>query len=220
MVTGAFKDPTNLIRWTVRFQYALIVISVIAVGSGLLEHRRFTDLKSGVYTSEGAAMAAAEAYDASQIIVDGLQFLILAVSGVFGLMWIYRASFNVRQLGAANLRFSPRWCVGWYFIPIANLWKPYQAMKEIWQASVNPSAWKHERASALLPWWWFLWIFYESASSGSARYLIRADEIDELLTANMASLASDIIKIPLCLIFLSIVKRVYSMQMSHAVKVV
>ena len=34
--------------------------------------------------------------------------------------------------------FTPGWSVGWFFVPIMNPWKPFQAMREIWQASAEP----------------------------------------------------------------------------------
>jgi len=68
----------------------------------------------------------------------GLLGIQLTTSILF-LMWIYRANSNARQLGAQGMKFSPGWSVGFYFIPILWFWKPYQAMKEIWQASKAPS---------------------------------------------------------------------------------
>jgi hypothetical protein len=70
-----------------------------------------------------------------QGIIAILQLVNLVVLIVLFCIWIYRANSNARQLGATDMQFSPGWSVGWYFIPIANLWKPYQAMCEIWRAS-------------------------------------------------------------------------------------
>jgi hypothetical protein len=79
---------------------------------------------------------------------------------IFFGMWIYRANWNARAPGAKNMEFTPGWSVGWYFIPFANLVKPFQAMREIWQASQAPQFedWRQAPSSALLPFWWFLWI--------------------------------------------------------------
>jgi hypothetical protein len=38
------------------------------------------------------------------------------------------------------------------------LWKPYQAMKEIWKVSANPANWQNSPRGAILPWWWFCFI--------------------------------------------------------------
>jgi hypothetical protein len=87
----------------------------------------------------------------------------IAVAVAF-LIWIYRASRNLQPLGALGQRFSPRWAVGWWFVPIMFFVRPYQVMAEIWKGSapdgtrLAPFDWQAETVSALLKWWWALWI--------------------------------------------------------------
>jgi Na+/proline symporter len=38
-------------------------------------------------------------------------------------------------LRARNLEFSPGWAVGWWFVPFANLVKPFQVMRELYNES-------------------------------------------------------------------------------------
>ena len=54
---------------------------------------------------------------------------------VFFLIWVYRAFSNLSPLRAQNLEFSPGWAVGWWFIPFANLVKPFQVMRELYNES-------------------------------------------------------------------------------------
>ena len=49
-------------------------------------------------------------------------------------LFMPRANRNARAFGS-SMSISPGWAAGWFFVPIANLWMPYQAMKEIWQGS-------------------------------------------------------------------------------------
>jgi hypothetical protein len=142
--------------------------------------------------------------------------IVFIVSGVLILKWIHRANYNARQLGATDMAFTPGWSIGWYFIPIANLWKPYQAMKEIWKASSNPQSWSTEPVSSMLPWWWFFWIVSGMLGNASFRLAMRAEEINTLLTANVVTQLSDLTGIPLSLMVLSIIGKVYEMQMRHA----
>lgn len=211
-----FKDPTGLTKWTKWFLYAQIVIAAIAIISSMLEYQLLSDFQKGVYTSQELAVAAGEASDARQGMVGIIQIVILVISGVLILKWIYRANYNARQIGASGITFTPGWSVGWYFIPIAHLWKPYQAMKEIWKASSNPQNWGNELVSSLLPWWWFFWIVWNAFGSASFRLAMRAEEIDELIAANVVTQLSDVTQIPLSLIVIAIVNRVHDMQMSHA----
>jgi hypothetical protein len=83
---------------------------------------------------------------------------------IFFLIWEYRAYSNLSPLKARNLEHSPGWAVGWWFIPFANLVKPFQVMKEIWVES-DPDYSEdlgflssNSSAPAIFGFWWGLWI--------------------------------------------------------------
>ena len=58
----------------------------------------------------------------------------LATIVVF-LIWLHRVYSNLSALQARDLEFTPGWAVGWWFIPFANLIKPYQVVTEAWRES-------------------------------------------------------------------------------------
>ncbi len=211
-----FKDPTGLTKWTIRLLYTQMAMGVIAVISNVLYGQLLSDLQEGVYASQEMMLAAIEANEERQNIVGLTWGVIFAVSGILILKWIYRASYNVRQLGASGMAFSPGWSVGWYFIPVANLWKPYQAMKEIWEASASPQDWGTQVIPSLLPWWWFLWIVSNGFASIAFRMMTTAEEVDDFIWVNMFTQLSDVTGIALSLIFIAIIRRSHEMQMSHA----
>jgi hypothetical protein len=97
---------------------------------------------------------------------------------VLFLMFKYRASKNARALGAKAMTITPGWAVGWYFIPFMNLFKPYQAMKEIYQAS-EPTAgaldWKEATVPGFLGWWWGFWIVSNILSQAELRLSLREE---------------------------------------------
>jgi hypothetical protein len=80
-------------------------------------------------------------------------FVVLLVSIVLVAMWIYRAHANLRAAGM-DVEFTPGWAVGWYFIPIANLFKPFQAMRELWNSSrMLPTDFGGQAPSDVKVWW-------------------------------------------------------------------
>lgn len=100
-------------------------------------------------------------------IVLAVVFAVTFLTGlILALRWIYLANANAHALGAEGMRFTPGWTVGWYFVPIASLWKPYQAMKETWQASAAKTDWRAVRVPRLLPWWWACWLLSTSIGFG------------------------------------------------------
>ena len=92
-----------------------------------------------------------------------VQILLRVVLVVLFLIWLYRAFNNLPALGARNLEFSPGWAVGWWFIPFANLVKPYQIMGELWNASdsdFDPELFLSNNVGtpSIIGWWWGLFI--------------------------------------------------------------
>jgi hypothetical protein len=149
--------------------------------------------------------------DAVQAIFGLGQLVVFIVTGVAVLRWIHRANLNARGLGAGDMRFTPGWAVGWYFIPIANLWKPLQAMREIWHASANP----HAAGSAgptppLLGAWWALWLISNFLGQLSLRLAFRGEGM--AVMSESVGLLSDLVDIPLSLVFMKMIKTIHARQ--------
>jgi hypothetical protein len=195
--------------------YAQIVVAVVSMLSGYLEYELLSDYQRGAYTSQEEAVADGEASDQRQGIIGIVHLVVFVVSGFLILRWIHRANYNARQLGAENMKFTPGWSIGYYFIPILTLWKPYQAMKEIWKASKNPSDWELQNTSGLLPIWWTLWLVSNFLGQAVFRLSMRAEELNELINLNIVTQISHVLGVPLALVFLAIVNNIQNMQKVH-----
>jgi hypothetical protein len=79
------------------------------------------------------------------------------VTGIVWLLWQHRAHANLHAAGVVGLGFTPGWAVGWWFIPFANLVKPFQTVRELWKASAADAAWKQIRTWPVIGWWWACW---------------------------------------------------------------
>ena len=205
-----YKDSRSLTNWTKSFLYAGIAVSVVAFGSNALEYQLLVAMRDGFYSGD----AALDASDARQAWVGLLQAAVYLPTMVLVLMWIHRANYNVRQLGARGLRFSPAGSIGWYFVPILTLWRPYQSMKEIWQASLDPQNWLGRPVPMLLPMWWAFWLISIPLGRLNLRLWWSLDEnsgVDDFIVAQVAT----VWEIPLALVLLAIVRRIYRMQVEH-----
>jgi len=69
---------------------------------------------------------------------------------VFFFIWVNRSCKNAWLLDPPRMKTTPAQAVGYYFIPILSLWKPYASMKEIRSASYG----KDHAIKKLLPLWW------------------------------------------------------------------
>jgi hypothetical protein len=208
---GEYRDPKSLAQWAIWVLYAQIAVALAAIFSGVIERQVLSGLQVGTFASGAAATSAAEASDTRQALVGGAQFIAFIISGVLCLRWIHRMAYNAR-IRARVMHFTPGWAVGWYFIPIAYWWKPFQAMKEIWDKSVEQAGAHGREAAGLLGAWWALWISESLLSNASFRMKLRAAGFDGLLAANFVTLLSDALEIPLCIVFILMVKRLTAMQ--------
>jgi hypothetical protein len=212
-----FKDPTNLTKVLRALLVLGIILSVIAIWSGWLEYEILDKARSGIRPSE----AAAQSSDLRQRVVGIVQVGLFILTGIVFLVWIYRANGNARKLGAEGMTFTPGWSIGWYFIPIANLWKPFQSMKEIWKASKYSSQdWQNQASDPILGWWWTFWILSNVIGRVAFRMSTRAEELDELYYASIVTFISDGVQIPLYAIAIVLVSKIFEMQMKKVDKTV
>ncbi|AUX70364.1 hypothetical protein CHX26_13440 [Porphyrobacter sp. HT-58-2] len=87
-----------------------------------------------------------------------INFVIYIGAVIAVAMWIHRGHRNLHEAGIPDLKFSPGWAVGWYFVPIAFLFMPFQAMRELWTVSHNSSDSFSASAPGNLGMWWAFWI--------------------------------------------------------------
>jgi len=193
------------------FLWLAIILSALSFGSELLQLDLLNDIKAG------RTLPPEQVYsnDLRQQIIGGATFINFVVLVVIFCIWIYRANYNARALGATDMKFSPGWAVGWYFIPIANLWKPYQAMCEIWQASAAPANWQYQTRGSILQLWWAFFLLSNFIANVSFRLSLRASSTSDLILSSTISAASSIFDIASNVTALTLVNQIYRMQMAR-----
>ncbi|MEW9031521.1 MAG: DUF4328 domain-containing protein [Planifilum fimeticola] len=149
---------------------------------------------------------------------DVQQFVVLAqlcsffITAISFLLWTYRSYRNLSALSDRDLRFSPGWAVGWYFVPIMNLFRPFQVMKEIWEGSApdadhsRPEEGKGRPVSPLLPGWWSLWLLSNFLAGVP---VVRPMDPGE---SALYMFLTDIVDIPLCFVTFFLVRAIDQRQ--------
>jgi hypothetical protein len=102
------------------------------------------------------------------ILQGGLAYLrgaIFLATAIAFLLWLVRSNNNLLPLRALPTEFTSGWAVGWWFIPFANLVRPYQVVRGVWRESdpdVGVSSGylssANTRTAGMLGRWWFFWI--------------------------------------------------------------
>lgn len=89
--------------------------------------------------------------------VDALHAILFILGVIFYCIWKYRCACNARFFYGGPLMYTPGWCVGYYFIPIMMLFRPYQCMKDIYEKTYLLVDKRSPNGLILL--WWLSWIF-------------------------------------------------------------
>jgi len=185
-----YRDPATLTQWLKILLILSLLIDVIAAASGMMEFSLLRSLQNETFS--GDFDAAATSNDNRQQAISLIQFALFIVTGIVFLVWIHRANRNARALGAEGMRFTPGWSVGWYFVPIMSLWKPFQAMREIWQASAQPGNWQGVQTPPLVGWWWALYLASQALAQIGYRLSENIDSVDDAVFASVVTTLSNL----------------------------
>lgn len=79
------------------------------------------------------------------------------ITAIVLMIWVYRAMTTARVL-MPTLTITPGWAVGWFFVPIASLWKPHVVMTEIMEGSGDKAVAYDQSGRRLVDLWWAAWI--------------------------------------------------------------
>ncbi len=198
------KDPASLTKFLKTMLWVSLGISILSMLSDFMQMNL---LSSGIFSQ-----AAAESNDSRQQFMAILYLAAFIVTGITFLRWIHRTNSNCHGFGAQGMKFTPGWSIGYYFIPIINLYKPYQAMKEIWKVSTNPDNWQNESGSAILGWWWTLWLISNFLGQAVFRMSMQANTISSLQASTTVSIISGIFDIPMYLVAVSLISAIFTKQ--------
>ena len=149
-----FISLAPLARWASVGLLAIVVVAWIAVGVNLHELRLLSQATGG----QRVELIAREAWSLTDTALFWVKTLLFtATAGTF-LAWLYQARVNLRAMGVRRLRFSRQWTIASFLVPFVNAFRPYQVMREIWQASLPANLdafnWRSLEVPPLLRAWW------------------------------------------------------------------
>lgn len=143
--------------------------------------------------------------------VAGLAQLVGLISSVVLVsLWTFRAMKNL-HLAGADVRMSPGWAVGWYFIPFANLWKPFEGMLQIWRAS-RAQAGQPIKVAGYVGWWWAAWIASNMLSNLSLRLSGLFEEGPDYDAGLIVAILAGLVAIPCTFLLLRTTRTITDAQ--------
>ena len=178
---------------------AFIAVSLFSVFSNLLQISFLTDALAGGGVSEESAERNDMRQRASAILLVAVYVALV----VAFLLWLHRAAKNLPALSnpQSHIEYTPGWAVGWFFVPLAHLFMPYKAVREVWQKS-DPAirtetdrAFTPDAASPLLLFWWLSWVAMSVISRITSRLGRDASSIDTVRWVTWADVVGNLVGI-------------------------
>jgi len=213
MTDTAFSEPTepqDMLRPNaqraknaITLLWIVLILDVISFFSDYLQYA----LLSAPELSEEAA----EANDTRQQIIGIVYLICYIVSAVTFIKWFRRAYYNL-SLKDDYLSYSNKDVAISWFLPVINLFKPYQIMKELYRKTAylledHGLAVREKLSLALVNIWWILWVISSILGHISFRLSMKTDTINDLLTNTALTMIISLVGIPLALLAIQVVRR-------------
>lgn len=129
------------------------------------------------------------AYDGVVALIAVVLSGLYIVAGVSVLAWVRRAVSNIPALTGGDAAHTPNMAVIWWFVPFANLVKPYEIVADVWR---RLAATPEGEGTQRVRWWWIGFIVGSFLGLVYAR-LPMPDSVDAFTRLTYLNLASDVL---------------------------
>lgn len=171
VAASPYRSAGTRAHWLVGLLIANGVASVIAVVLTLSGKGTIVAFEAGA-----AELADLEAFDSAFAGVGILQLLLYIVTAVVWLAWQSRSVDNESALGVGPSTITPRWSIGWWFVPFANLVMPYRVHREMHDRYHEGVA----TTGRIVVAWWLAWLLENIVTNVVGRVWTAAETLPEL----------------------------------------
>lgn len=207
-----FKDPTSLAKKITFFGYIALAGCLLSLPSEWWNYLYLQDVLLQNFSSDSAALEALDLNDLQMGLVSILQLGIIPFY-VFFFMLIYRFARNAKALKDQDPTIKPGWCVGWFFVPIASLWIPYQKIKKLMDFDApyhtQESIKKDKNA---LRWFWTFDVFSQVTSGAFIKLTLKSQEVKDLILLSKVNMFASVLDLIFIVTTLHFVRRLVQLQ--------
>ena len=174
---------------------ACLVVTAILSGAGQ------EDLSSGQLQTVGLSLMTMGYSDYAQVAA----FVVIVV---LFLRLLYKAVQQAKSFAVPYTFVSPGWAVGYWFIPLMNLYRPFQAVKALFAACAHEAGdGKTAAGEQLLGAWWALFLVSNMAGWALSRMDTDFSDRAQVITYCEYSVAVNLLLIAATLLFRLVIKR-------------
>ncbi len=207
------RPNANRAKLATTFIWIVMAFQIISSISSFFQYLLLKSVAEGYSITPEVA----NSNDFRQSIIAILFAILYLFSVVFFIQWFRRAYFN-QEIKFKSMASTNGWVSGAWFVPIMNLFKPFQLMQEIYENAENYLLDKEmidEKKSrkSIIGWWWGLWIGTGVLSRISSSFLGSADDLGELIASTLFSIFMVVIFIPLSILTVKTIQNYNEMEL-------
>lgn len=200
-MNDTYRDAGSLVTAVKVMMWMFIVCSVLAICSSFAQGVLLQSVMNGAEITDEAA----NANDIREVLVALLGLVVFVPLGITYFVLLKRLSKNLHSLTDEPMAFSPGWAVGWHFVPIMNLIKPYHVMKELW----NVAGLDQVHGSGIISMWWGCWLLGNILSRVSSKMFGEDASLGMMLSGTAMDLASSVLMIVAGVLLLKLVTNLH-----------
>jgi hypothetical protein len=203
------NDRARNAIWMIWIVMGLDIVSAV---SSYFQYKLLQSAANG----EEVSQLTAAANDLREQVIGIVYLLAYIVSIYTFIAWFRRAYFNLHRITGA-LSYSEGWAAGAWFVPIINLYRPYQIMRELYYRTYfflqgDDTEQDHAPSVLWVGWWWAFWIINNFVGQIDFRLTFNANTIDEYITASWFSIVNGVVGIPLAILAVKVIRDYMKME--------
>ena len=195
---------------------AFLVQKLVAIGSAWAQHEMLVAVQRGAQlTTEQAA-----ANDSRQHLVAVAGIVLFIATAIIWFMWQHRAYANLGLIGSRDTEFTPGGSVGYWFIPLVNLVRPYQITAELYRRSEIQNARDSIGGLSgppLVGAWWLVYLVWGGSQRLFSVIAKGANTIPTLISATNIQIGGYLIAVTSTVLALLVIRSIDRFQQAFPV---
>jgi len=179
-----YRSARTRARWAQILVGIVVALHGVAAVSGIYELSLVDRILDGSATDSEVSSYLQFADSLGLLLV-----LLTIVSGIAVLAWLSRTVEIVPPLGGGTPRRSPREAIGWWFVPVANLFIPCLIVRDVYVRLETPTQ-RGGDASVLA--WWLLFIVGDLVFRVIERVARGVTTIDAIRSLGMIAIVANV----------------------------
>lgn len=189
--------------------WMVMVFALLAMASDFMELNLLRNI-------ENVSPEEATASDSRQLMIVIIFSIAYLISGIYFIRWFRRAYYN-QQVKFTSMKYTNGWAAGSWFIPIFNLFRPYQMIQEMFNNAYNALEYDSSDRKVifnnrLLGFWWFMWVAFSILSRVQTRASKIAEDIGALTKLNYFSIGLNLWIIPMAFLVVKVIRNYNEME--------